>query len=112
MFMSLAQASPARATPMRHVRVQSVVATSDREPHARVSHIGGVNADGSYWLLRQSDAIAAIKHGRWRFYVENGRGRRIRLIVATRGGNEYLKAEADGVQPDLLLALADRPGAR
>ncbi len=91
----------------RHARVDCAVRTSCCEPHARVSHIGGVNRDGTSWLLRQADAIAAIKHGCWRFYVENGRGQRFGLTVATHLGREYLKAEGDDVQPTALLSLAE-----
>jgi hypothetical protein len=108
--MLTSPARPARAgtTAERHVRVCCAVTTGSREPHARISHIGGVNPDGTRWLLRQADAIAAIAHG-WRFYVENSRGQRTGLKVAAHRGREYLKAEGDELQPDALLSLAMRP---
>lgn len=93
------------APPARHVRVDSTTMTSAAEPHERISHIGGVNPDGTHWLLRQSDAIAAIKQGTWRFYVENGRGQRAGVVVATHLGREYLKTETDGLQPAGLVCL-------
>jgi hypothetical protein len=107
MLISPAQAPRAGTTAERHVRVDCAVKTRRGEPHARVSHIGGVNPDGTHWLLRQSDAIAAIKHGRWRFFVEDGSGRRTGLTVAAHLGREYLKAEHDDLQPDALLSLAE-----
>jgi hypothetical protein len=111
MLMSPAPAPRPRAgaTTQRHVRVDCAVATGRDEPHARVSHIGGTNADGTHWLLRQSDAIAAIKQGHWRFYVEDELARRTALTVASHLGREYLKAAGDDLQPARLLSLADGP---
>lgn len=109
MLMSAAQAPRAATMKERHVRVDCAVRGCRSEPHARVTHIGGTNPDGTHWLLRQSDAIAAIKHGRWRFFVESTGGRRTGLTVAAHLGREYLKAEGDGVQPDALLSLAEHP---
>ena len=101
-------APPHVARSARHVRVCSTTMTYGAAPHERISHIGGVNPDGTHWLLRQSDAIAAIKQGTWRFYVENGRGQRDGVVVATHLGREYLKTEADGLEPDGLVSLVDR----
>jgi Protein of unknown function (DUF3892) len=109
MLTSPGRAARDVATTARHVRVQSSIKTSCAEPDARISHLGGVNPDGTTWLLLQCDAIAAIKQGRWRFYVEDGAGRRKRLILATHLGREYLKTEPDGVQPEGLMSLADSP---
>jgi hypothetical protein len=33
----------------------------------------------------------------------------VKVIIATRLGREYLKTEADGEQPDNLLALPECP---
>jgi hypothetical protein len=107
MLTSSASTPRAAKKAQRHVRVDCAAKTHGREPHARVSHIGGVNPDGTRWLLRQSDAIAAIKLGGWRFYVENACGQRTSLTVAASLGREYLKAEGDDVQPEGLLSLAE-----
>jgi hypothetical protein len=104
-------APPHLAGSAHHVRVCSTTVACGAAPHERISHIGGVNPDGTRWLLRQSDAIAAIKQGSWRFYVENRRGQRAGVVVATHLGREYLKTEADGLQPDGLVSLVDG-GAR
>lgn len=84
---------------------------SDRDnPWERITHIGGVNADGTRWRLTQPDAIAGIESGKWSFYVERPTGDRVKVIVAvSRHGNKYLKTEADGDQPNNLLSLPECP---
>lgn len=90
------------------LRVQCINKTRS-SPHERISHIGGFNADNTRWKLPESRAIQGIKDGRWAFYVEQPLGHRVRVIVATRLGREYLKTEADGESPDNLLSLPECP---
>lgn len=35
----------------------------------RISHVGGSNADGKYWVLTQKDAIESIEKRCWKFYA-------------------------------------------
>lgn len=93
------------------VRAQiSCINKSDRQnPHERIINVGGVNGNGSRWRLSQPDAIARIKSGENSFYVTRN-GSTVEVIVAvSRYGNEYLKTEADGEQPNNLLSLPECP---
>jgi len=73
----------------------------------RISHIGGVNPDGSHWRMRVDDAIAAIEGGRWGFYIERG-GREVPVVVAvSRYGSKYIKTAEDKLHPDSMLTLPE-----
>ena len=91
-------------------RVECINKTDRYNPHERIRAIGGRNSGGGRWKLSQPDAIAGIENGRWSFYVERPPGHRVAVIVArTPQGHKYLKTEADGEQPDNLLALPECP---
>ena len=91
------------------VRVSCINKTDRSDPHMRIGNIGGTNPGGLAWSLTEADAIAGIEGGKWSFHVERPLDHRVDVIVATRLGATYLKATADGEQPDNLLALPECP---
>ena len=92
--------------PTRH-GVQCITKGDRPNPHERITHIGGRNADGTAWKLSQQDAIEGIQAGKWAFFVRRA-GHEVGVIVSvSRYGHKYLKTEADGDHPDNLLALPE-----
>lgn len=79
-------------------------------PHERIRSVAGVNPNGTRWELTEERAIAGIENGKYQFYVERPKGRRVDVIIAESWrGNKYLKTTEDGEQPDNLLALPTCP---
>ncbi len=68
-----------------------------------IAAIGGVNTNGSRWVLSRDAAIAAIDAGT-RFYAESD-GRRADVVAARRFGRRYLKTRGDSVRRNNLLRL-------
>jgi hypothetical protein len=76
-------------------------------PHERIQNVGGVRASGGTFKITQPACIAEIERGE-QFFVHRA-GRTVKVVIATHNGNKYIKTEADGVQPDNLLALPECP---
>lgn len=91
-----------------NVQVKCIKKSDRYNPHERIRGIGGVNPDGARWYLPEDDAIAGIESGKWRFWT-TANGKSVWVIVALHLGRKYLKTEADGLEPNNLLALPECP---
>jgi len=88
------------------IQVSCINKTPRFDPHLRIRNIGGVNPNGSRWILSEEEAIAGIESGKWQFYVSRG-GNSVWVVIAWHLGRKYLKTEPDGLQPDNLLSLPE-----
>ena len=92
------------------LRITCIINSDRYNDYERIFSIGGRNADGTHWRLSQQDAIKGIEEGKWQFHVTGSDGKNVRVVVAkSQYGHNYLKSEADGEQPESLLALPECP---
>lgn len=72
------------------------------DPHERIQYIG----QQGNWRLSEESAIRRIESGQDSFYT-SANNRQADVVVATHNGRKYLKTDADGYEPNNLLALPE-----
>jgi len=89
------------------MQIKCISRTERMSPPERITHVGGY--ESSQWKMTLIEAIGKIESGDLVFFVQAHR-RTVGVIVAVSpSGKKYLKAEADGDQPDTLLRLPECP---
>lgn len=77
-------------------------------PWDRISHVGGVNPDGTRWKMTQERAVYLMEEG-WEFYVAVSGKAAWCEVAISRQGHKYIKTAADGELPETLLNLPECP---
>lgn len=73
----------------------------------RLQGLGGPSAGG--WYRDIDFLIQGIESGAYDLWTVAPTGQSVWVIVDARNGRKYLKTEADGVEPNNLLALPHCP---
>jgi hypothetical protein len=76
------------------------------DPDRRIQGLGGTSGGGWY---REIDFLISLIERGDRFWTTDRNGNSVWIIVATRNRRKYLKTEADGIEPNNLLALPNCP---
>ena len=95
---------------LRSVEAALMRITAVEKQGDRILAVGGVDTFGEPWRMSEEEAIAAIRTGTQRFFVEQPGGDPLEVVISSDAeGREFLKTTVDGDRPDTLLALPGFP---
>jgi hypothetical protein len=84
-----------------------IIKSTQKLPHERVTHIGGIDDHGSTWMIGEAEVIRGIESGNLAFYVKQA-GKILDVVVAMNSaGHKYIKTVADELIPNNLLSLPE-----
>jgi hypothetical protein len=79
-----------------------------RDANGTITHVGGSSQRGVVWGLSAAEATSLAKQQLWEFFVDVA-GNRVRVLVANRGGSEFLTTSPDGISANNLDNLPMNP---
>jgi len=90
-----------------NVEIKCINKIPRHDPNESITHVGGLNRDGSAWKLSLADAIRGIENKEYQFYVLSW-GQIVNVIISiSRAGNKYLRTESDSSTNNNLLSLPE-----
>ena len=79
-----------------------------RDGKGNITHIGGSSPPGVVWGLSTGEATSLVKRREWDFFVEVA-GKQALVVVANRGGSDFLTTIGDDVTANNLDNLPMNP---
>ena len=79
-----------------------------RDGKGNITHVGGSSPRGVVWGLSTAEATSLIKQREWDFFVEVA-GKQVLVVVANRGGSDFLTTIRDNVTVNNLDKLPMNP---
>jgi len=90
-------------------QVHCVTRGTSKQDYEKITHIGGMYADGGSWQETTEEAVRKIMAKECEFFVSKG-GKQTNVIVGKYLDRFYLKTEADNTEGNNLTSLPDCRG--
>ena len=87
-------------------RVTCITKDEQQEEFHRLTHLGVAIGENQESQVPLADAIAKLEAGAWSLFIEQRRGERVEVIVATDPASNAKYLQTEGNDPDKILSLA------